>query len=189
MTPYKSMPTWGCDRIEAQERFMPSHSPPLQSLVGYDCGHLFASVRHHLVSRYAWRLAPSSPAGALLADGHASAVSRAENVGRTRPLDAGCDHGVALAPRAQGGLLGCPSAGRLVGRRSVADLATPQGRDTPSGGGWQCQTQAGDAESLGPKRAEKRASALVLRHPLCPVACHVRCLSSPRGLSRSAAPN
>src|SRR5207302_323687 len=120
MTPYKSMPKWGCDRIEAQERFTHRHSHPLQRLVGDDCGHLFASVRHHLVSWYARRL--------------------------------------ALAPRAQGGLLGGPSAGRMVGRGSVAALAPTQGRHTPSCGGWQCQTQARDAESLGPKRAGKRAS-------------------------------
>ena len=158
-------------------------------MVGYDCGHLFASVRHHLVSRYARRLAPSSPSCALLAHCHASAVSRAENVGRTRPLDAWLDHRLALAPRAQGGLLGCPSAGRMVGRGSVADLATPQGRDTPSCGRWQCQTQAGDAESLGPKRAKKRASALVFRHPVCPGDCHVGRLSSPGSLSRDSAQN
>src|SRR5262245_44781936 len=43
------MPKWGCDRIETQERFTHSHSHPFQSMVGYDCGHLFASVRHHYV--------------------------------------------------------------------------------------------------------------------------------------------
>jgi hypothetical protein len=96
MTPYKSRPTGRGDSIEAQERFTPSHSPPLQRMVGYDGGHLFASVRSYLVARYAWRLATSSPACALLAACHASAVSRAANVGRPRPLDAGCAHGVAL---------------------------------------------------------------------------------------------
>jgi hypothetical protein len=143
MTPYKSMPKWGCDRIEAQERFTQSHSHPVQRMVGYACGHLFASGHSHLVARYARRLATSSPSCALLADGHASAVARAENGGRTRPLDAGLEHRLALAPRAQGGLLGGPSAGRMVGRGSVADLATPpdgirhlvgDGRDTPKRG-------------------------------------------------------
>src|SRR4029453_1998225 len=189
MTPYKSRPKWGYDRIEVQERFTPSHSHLLQSMVGYDCSHLFASVHQHLVSRYARRLVPSSPSCALWADCHASAVPRAENVGRTRPLDASLHHRLALAPRAQGRLLGGASGGRMVGRGSVADLATTQGRDTASGGGWQCQTQAGDAESLGPKRAEKRASALVFRHPVCPVDCLVGRLSAPRGLSPDSAQN
>src|SRR4029453_10063681 len=79
MTPYKSMPKWGCDRIEAQERFTHSHSHLLQSMVGYDCGHLFASVHYHLVSRYARRLAPSSPSCPLLAVFYVSAVCSAEN--------------------------------------------------------------------------------------------------------------
>jgi len=31
MTPYKSMPKWVCDRIEARERFTHSHSPPCRA--------------------------------------------------------------------------------------------------------------------------------------------------------------
>jgi hypothetical protein len=94
-------------------------------MVGYDCDYLFASVRYYLVSRYARRLATSSPSCALLADCHASAVSRAENFGRTRPLDAWLDHRLALAPRAQGCLLGCPSAGRMVGVAEALQTLPP----------------------------------------------------------------
>jgi hypothetical protein len=65
----------------------------------------------------------------------------------------------------------------------------PQGRHTPSCGGWQCQTQARDAASLGPKRAEKRVAALIFRQPVCSVDCHLGRLSSPRGLSCDSAQN
>src|SRR5215212_9235282 len=46
MTPYKSKPKMTSDKIGAQERFTHGHSHPLQGMVCYDCGHLFASVRH-----------------------------------------------------------------------------------------------------------------------------------------------
>src|SRR5262245_3359374 len=98
----------------------------------------------------------SSPSQAVLAHRHASPVSGAENLRRTGPLDAGLDHRLALAPRAQSGVLGCPSAGDdVVGRGSPADLATAQGRDALSRGRWQCETQAGDEKSLGPQGTEK----------------------------------
>src|SRR5438093_5994065 len=117
-------------------------------MVGYDCDYLFAPVRHSPFSWYARCLETSSSSCALLAYCHASAVSRAENLGRARPLDAGLDHRLALTPRAQGGLLGYPSAGNVVGRGSPADLATAKGRDTLSRRGWECETQAGDEKSL-----------------------------------------
>ena len=126
MTSYKSKPKDAYARIGTQERLTHRYSHPLQGMVCYDCGHLFAPVRHDPFSWYAWRLATSSPSCTLLAYCHASPVSRAENPGRTRPLDAGFDHGVALSPRAQGRLLGCPCAGRVVGRRSAATLPPPK---------------------------------------------------------------
>src|SRR5215467_3308068 len=54
-------------------------------------------------------------------------LPRAENLGRTRPLDASPGHGVALAPSAEGQLLACPSVGGMVGPGSPRDLAAPQG--------------------------------------------------------------
>ena len=182
-------PVWQCDRMPSQTQRISGAPHSCYGAASHGHCYLFAPVRHDPVSRYARHLERSSPSRPVLAHCHASPVSRAENLGRTGPLDAGLDHRLALSPRAQGRLLGCPCAGGVVGRGSAADLATTQGRDTPSGGGWQCQTQAGDAESLGPKRAEKRASALVFRHPVCPVDCHVGRLSSPRGLSRHSAQN
>ena len=155
MAPYNSMPKWGCERIEAQERFTPRPSHPLQSMVGYDCGHLFASVHDQLVSRYARRLATSSPSCALLAACQASAVSRAENVGRTRPLDAWLEHRLARALRPQGGLLGWPSAGRMGGRGSVADLATPPRTGHALWWGMAVSHPSGGRRSLWPKKGGK----------------------------------
>jgi hypothetical protein len=67
--------------------------------------------------------------------------------------DTGLDHGLALAPRPQGGLLEYPSAGSVVGPGSLPHLATAPGRHTVSWRGWEGETQAGDKESHGPKGA------------------------------------
>src|SRR5262249_24473709 len=130
---------------------------------------------------------PSPPA--LLARGDASPLPGAENRSRTGPLDAGLDHRLALAPRTQSGVLGCPCAGGVEGRGSLADLATAPGWHAVSRRRWQCQSQAGDAESVGPQGTQKRASALVFWDSLCPVDRHVGCLSPARGLSPDAAQN
>ena len=95
-----------------------------------------------------------------------------------------------LSSRAQGGLLGCPSAGGVVGRRKPCKtLPPPKDGTLYLVGDGSVQTQAGDAESLGPKGTQKRASAVVFRHPLCPVDCHVGRRSLPRGLSPDSAQN
>src|SRR5215831_11943687 len=77
----------------------------------YGHGHLFAPVRHAPVSRYARYVERSSSSHPVLVGFRASAVPRAENLGRAGPLDAGLDHRLALSPRAQRGLLEYPSAG------------------------------------------------------------------------------
>src|SRR5919112_3821512 len=85
-------------------------------LYGYD--HLFAPIRYDPVSRHAWHVEKSPPPRTLLARGHAGPVPRAENPGRPCPLDPHFDDGLALSARAQSGLLGCPSAGGMVGTGS-----------------------------------------------------------------------
>src|SRR3954452_1634184 len=153
MTPYKSKPKMTSDKIGAQERFTHGHSHPLQGMVCYDCGHLFASVRHDPFSRYARCLETPSPSRALLAHRHASPLSRAENIGRAGPLDSELDHGLAFSPCAQGGLLEYPSAAGVVGAGSLQRLATTPRRDAPSRGRWQCETQAGNTASGSAKGA------------------------------------
>src|SRR5215468_1863595 len=123
MTPYKSMSKWVCDRIEAQEHLTHGHFPPLQSMVCDDCHHLRAPLCHDPVSRDARHLEKPSSPHPVLAGLHASPLPRAENLGRACPLDAGLDHGLALAPRAEGGLLEYPSAGGVVGAGSLQHLA------------------------------------------------------------------
>src|SRR5215467_7289835 len=98
MTPYKSKLKVTSETIGAQEHCTHDHSHPVQSRVCYDCGDLFASVRHDPFSRYARGLATPSPSRALLAHRHASPLARAEHLGGTGPLDAGLDHGLALSP-------------------------------------------------------------------------------------------
>src|SRR5207244_2938989 len=56
-----------------------------------------APFRHASASRYAWHLEKSPPPHPVLARVHASPFPGAENLGRTRPLDTACDHGVALS--------------------------------------------------------------------------------------------
>src|SRR4030095_76277 len=65
MTPYKSKPKDAYARIGTQERLTHRYSHPLQGMVCYDCGPLFAPVRHDPFSWYAWRLATSSPSCTL----------------------------------------------------------------------------------------------------------------------------
>ena len=108
MTPYKSMSKWVCDRIEAQEPHTHGYFPPLQSMVCDDCHHLRAPLCHDPVSRDARHLEKPSSPHPVLAGLPASPLPRAENLGRTCPLDSGLDHGLALAPRAEGGLLEYP---------------------------------------------------------------------------------
>src|ERR671934_1403866 len=120
MTPYKSMSKWVCDRMGTQEYHTHGYFPPLQSMVCYDCHYLCALLCHAPVSRDARHLEKPPSPPPLLAGLHASPVSRAENLGRACPLDAGLDHGLALAPRPQSGLLESPSAGRVVGPRKLS---------------------------------------------------------------------
>src|SRR4029450_10959636 len=136
MTPYKSMSKWVCDRMGAQAHRTHGDFPPLQSMVGYDCRHLLALLCHDPVSRNARPLEKPSSPPPLLAALHASPLPRAENLGRACPLAAGLDHGLALAPRPQGGLLEYPSADSVVGPGSLPPLATAQGRHPVSWGGW-----------------------------------------------------
>src|SRR5262249_31429417 len=92
MTPYKSILKWVCDRIGAQAHRMHGYFSPLQSMVCYDCHHLLAPLYHDPVSRAARHLEKPASPPPLLAGLHASPVSRAENLGRACPLDAGLDH-------------------------------------------------------------------------------------------------
>src|SRR5438046_3122909 len=124
-------------------------------MVCYDCGHLFAPVRHAPFSWDARRLETSSPACPLLAYRYASSLPWTENVGRAGTLDARLDHRLAGSVGAPGRLFGYPCPGSVVGRRSPADFATVQGWHALSRGGWECQTQTWDEKSLGPKRTEK----------------------------------
>src|SRR5687767_15300103 len=59
--PHQSIPPW--------------HLGPIYGVVRHGQGHLFAFVRHALVSRYARHVEESSPAHAVLARGHACLVS------------------------------------------------------------------------------------------------------------------
>jgi hypothetical protein len=59
--PHQSLPPW--------------HLSPIYGAVRHGQGHLFAFVRHALVSRYARHVEESSPAHAVLARGHACLVS------------------------------------------------------------------------------------------------------------------
>src|SRR4029434_3058105 len=88
--------------------------------------HLGARVSHGPVSRDAREVEKPASPPPLLAGLHAGPLPRAENLGRTRPLDASPGHGVALSPSAEGQLLECPSAGGMVGPGSPRDLAAPQ---------------------------------------------------------------
>src|SRR6266566_7341006 len=189
MTPYKSMLKWVCDRMGAQAHRTHGDFPPLQSMVCYDCRHLLALLCHDPVSRNARHLEKPSSPPPLLACLHASPLPRAENLRRACPLDTGLDHGLALAPRPQGGLLAYPSADSVVGPGSLQHLATAQGRDALSRGGWQCETRAGDAASGSPKGAQKRASALVFWGALRSGDRHVGRLSLAGGLSPDSAQN
>src|SRR2546425_4915577 len=136
MTPYKSMSKGTCERIGPQECPTHGHSHPLHGAVCSDHGHLFAPFCHDPVSRNARHLEKPSSPPPLLAGLHASPLPRAENLRRACPLDTGLDHGLALAPRPQGGLLEYPSADSVVGPGSLQHLATAQGRNTVSWGGW-----------------------------------------------------
>src|SRR5215467_11353233 len=89
--------------------------PPFAQAGCHDPGHLFAPFCHDLVSRHARPLEKPASLHPVLAGLHASPVPRAENPGRTGPLDASPSHGVALSPYAQGDLLGRPSADGVVG--------------------------------------------------------------------------
>src|SRR2546429_3825340 len=102
--------------MTTQEGLLPCHLHPLHGAVCYGYGHLFAPFRHHPVSWYARHLERSSPPHAVLAGLHAGPVPRAQNLGRTGPLDPCPGHSVALSPFAQGELLACASAGGVVGR-------------------------------------------------------------------------
>src|SRR5713226_2963582 len=134
MTSYKPMSKGACDRIEPQECPTHGHSHPLHGAVCYDHGHLFAPVRHAAVSRNARYLEKPSSPHLVLACVHASPVSGTENPGRTRPMDASPDHGLALSPSAQGELLRCPYPGGLVGSGSLQHLAAAQQRGPVSRG-------------------------------------------------------
>src|SRR2546428_13776412 len=92
MTPYKSMSKGTWDRIGPQECPTHGHSHPLHGAVCYDHGHLFAPFGHAPVSRDARHLEKPSSPHPVLAGVHASPVPRAENLGRTRPLDASPGH-------------------------------------------------------------------------------------------------
>src|SRR5215470_20232046 len=183
MTPYKSMSKWVCDRIGTQEHLTHGHFPPLQSMVCYDCRHLRAPLCHDPVSRDAWHLEKPSSPHPVLAGLHASPLPRAENLGRACPLDPSPGDRLALSSRAEGGLLGYPFAGGMGGPGSPEHLAPTQGWHRVSRGGRQSQAQAGHTEPTGPKRTEKRASALVFRDSLCPVDCQLGRVSLASGLS------
>src|SRR5215470_19205147 len=189
ITPSKSGQKGQCGIMTTQKCRIPGYPHSLHGAAGYGHSHLFAPVCHDPVSRDAWHLEKPSSPPPLLAGLHASPVPRAENLGRACPLDSGLDHGLALSPRAQGGLLEYPSAGGVVGAGSLQHPAPAQGRHTVSWGGWECETQAGDAASLGPKGAQKRASAVVLGGALRAADRYVGELSLPRGLSPDSAQN
>src|SRR4029078_11840775 len=93
-----------------------------------DHGHLFAPVRHDPVSRDAGCLEKSASPHAVLADFHAGPLSRAQNLGRTRSLDPGLDHRMALPLPGESNVLECPSARGVVGAGSPAHLATTERR-------------------------------------------------------------
>src|SRR5262249_29165225 len=112
-----------------------SLSPPPPLLLRlFGSGHLFAPIPHKPVSWDAWNMEKPPPPRALLARSHAGPFPRAENLGRPRPLDPRLDDGLALSSRAGSGILGRPSAGRMVGAGSPQHLATTQGRYPLCGG-------------------------------------------------------
>src|SRR5947208_3915700 len=109
------MSTGACARIGPQECLTSGPFHPLHGMACYGRGHLLAPVCHHTISRDARYLEKPPSPHPVLAGLHASPVPRAENLGRTRPLDASPGQGVALSPSAEGQLLACPSAGGMVG--------------------------------------------------------------------------
>ena len=110
-------------------------------------------------------------------------LPRAENLGRAGPLDPGPGDRLALSSRAEGGLLGYPSAGGMVGPGSPEHLAPAQGWHLYLVGDGSHKPEAGPTEPAGPKRTEKRTSALVFRDSLCPVDCQLGRVSLARGVS------
>src|SRR2546425_161540 len=123
-----------CERIGPQECPTHGHSHPLHGAVCSDHGHLFAPFCHDPVSRDARHLEKPSSPHPVLAGLHASPLPRAENLGRTLPLDPGGHHRVAFPPLGEGELLACASAAGVVGPRSAQHLAAVRAWGHPSCG-------------------------------------------------------
>src|SRR5919204_1599490 len=81
--------------------------------------HLFAWLCDHGLSWYAHGVARAPSAHLLLAHLHASRLSRAQDPGRARPVDASHHHRLALGTLAQSRLLECASPRELVGAGSL----------------------------------------------------------------------
>src|SRR5215813_7578546 len=113
-----------CGSMPSQTQRNSGAPPSCYGAASYGHSYLLAPVRHPAVSRQARHVEKSSPAPPVVAHRDASPGSGAEDLGGTGPLDTSLDHRLALAPRAQSGVLGYPGAGRVVGRGSAADLAT-----------------------------------------------------------------
>src|SRR4030095_2325496 len=104
-----------CGTMVAQEDLTLCRSHSCHGTAGYGHRHLFAPVRHRPLSWDAWHLEKSPPPSAVLARGDASPLPGAEDLGRTGPLDPSSRHGLALTSSAPSSVLGCPSAGGMVG--------------------------------------------------------------------------
>jgi hypothetical protein len=145
--------------------------------------HLSAWLCDHGLSRHAHGVARSPSPHPLLADRHASSLSRAQDSGRDGQVDAGHHHRVALWPPAQSGLLERASDRPLVGAGPLGHLAaTPQWHPVSV---WRRQScgQTRHQESCGAERAYQPAASLVFRPALRAVDGRMGWVSPAGGLS------
>src|SRR4030095_4859683 len=94
--------------------------------------HLSAWLCDPGVSRYAHGVARAPSPPPLLADLHASRLSRAQDLGRAGQMDARHHHRLALGSPAQSRLLERASHRQLVGAGPLDDLARTDERDPAS---------------------------------------------------------
>src|SRR5437667_10227180 len=94
--------------------------------------HLFAWLCDHGLSWHAHGVAWAPSSHLLLAHLHASRLSRAQDPGRARQVDASRHHRLALWPLAHSRLLECASPRELAGAGSLDHLARTSERSPVS---------------------------------------------------------
>jgi hypothetical protein len=171
MTPYKLVSKGACERIGPQECPTPGHSPPLHGAVYYAHGHLVAPFCHAPVSWDARHLEKPSSPHAVLASLPASSLPRAENLGRTRPLDAGLPPRLAVPPRAESERLACPCPRGADGALSLVG----DGRHKPKRGRQNPFAHKGRSSAHPPWFFGMRFALLMVNWDVdrLPVACRL----------------